>query len=405
MGPDARRGVPSFADDHPAWPLSTGGATSLVPHYWNEESCGSWIDRTASALGADGALSDLIEDDPTLLEVLANLGDATDSQLKALDHYRASGQLSLHARASHPNRLYCPKCALNRFLEGRTFIREVIWELPWATSCVRDGTPLLEQPADPMGDVIRTQHHTNLDQAILDASERTALPWSISEYLDWSPLWRRLSSFEAKWYCGKALDDLRVISDIAAVLCADFYTVPEHSAIALLCSLPSVPYGYRLTEPTARSGMALRYLPDVHVRRTAMTVAYTLLEVAFMKSRLPRIFLQTETFTPPLVKIWSTIFSFAHPATWKWLLKTADGWPDRHAYAIGFVLKETYVEADVFWESFASNKLLARHMKRARNRRTIAWVLAPVRQAKPSASQSPSVLDDEPTEPDGTEQT
>ncbi|MHB8743106.1 MAG: hypothetical protein ACYC9L_08245 [Sulfuricaulis sp.] len=345
-----------------------------------------------------------MEDEPELLQCLAALGDVSDSRRDGLNRYRVSGRLSSDVRAARPNRLYCPKCAVNRYQQGRTYIREEIWELPWASSCIRDGTPLLEQPVDSIRNVVQMQQYTQLEQAILDAAERTEMPYWISDYLDWAPLWRRISSLEVKWRRGEALDDLRVISDIAAVLCADFYPVPERSAIALLCNLPSVPYGYRLPEPTAHSGGALASVPNVHVRRTAMTVAYTLLEVAFMKSRLPRIFPLTETFTPKLVTLWTTIFSFAHPATWKWLLNAADGWPDRHACAVSFVLRETYVEADAFFESFVSNGLLERHMKRLKNRRTIAWVLAPVHRVRPVSPASPLRNEAEPPE-SGVEQT
>lgn len=366
----------SFARDRGLGLPMTTRTDMLVPLFSDDESCASWIERAGETLGVGSALLDLDRDAPERLKSLAMLGRPSPSHLAELDAYRDGGQLAQLSRAPRTDRLFCAVCALKRLLEGKTYVREKRWEVAWATSCARDATPLLEEPPGRIEDIIRTQQFAPLDKEILAASSRTEPPWFTLNYLDWSLLWRRVAALETSWHRGERLDDLQVLSDIAAVLCADFDLTPDRSAIALLCRLPSIPSGYQLPEPVSGRDCALSSALSVHVRRTAMTVAYALFEIALMKSRLPRVFPQTSVLASVFLRVWPQLLSVAHPAMWRWLVNASRQWPNRHAFAVMMALERICPQARTRLESLVSEPLFARHLGRLNRRRTIEWSLA-----------------------------
>jgi len=365
-----------FARDQSFGLPVTARADALVPLVSSDESCASWIDRAGLVLGVDCALADPDGDAPDQWTSLAILGRATPPQLAELNAYRGSGRLAQFNRAPRTDRLFCPLCALNRLLEGKTYIREKRWDIAWSTSCAKDATPLLEEPPESIEDVIRTQQFNVLDSEILAASSQSVTPWLTLNYLDWSLLWRCVTALETSWHRGERLEDLRVLSDIAAVLCADFDLTPGRSAIALLCRLPSIPWAYRL--PNHGSGMdcALSSSLSVHVRRTAMAMAYALLEVALMRSRLPRLFPQTSVLAPVFVGLWPRLVPIAHPAMWRWLADASRRWSNQHAFAVMIPLERICPQARTRLELLIRDPLLGRHRERLKRRRTIEWPLS-----------------------------
>lgn len=381
----------------PASSFSATQATSLplgtlthtiVPGVFREESWASWFQRAVRTIGVAESASFIARSRPKLVETLIGLSGAdAPRQQKALQDYRAIGSVWLFHSSSQASRLYCPKCAFKRFLEGKTPIREEIWDIPWSTFCLRDGTPLLEQPEEGLAEIIATQLYDPLETLILEAAKQSEHPAYTydSYYLDWSPIWPRIRELEILWHGGESLDVLKAVTDTAAALCANFYSTPEYSAITALCKLPERPYGDRLTQPTSFGHVGLSEVISVHVRRTAMAVAYAMLETALASCRLPRILPRRKSLQVGL-QLWLRMSRLAHPDMWRWLMNATYGWPKQCDFALCAMLKDLIPEAKDRWDALLiSDGLLARHEKRFRCSGTIPWGLAPFYKVARSA--------------------